>query len=73
MNQLPPEKQSEVLDFVFFLLGQVLVIVSLATDPLGIGNGTGIGWKQILGAVVGVMIVVGGGCLGWGKAGIKKI
>jgi hypothetical protein len=38
----------------------VAVIVSLEADALGIGRGIGIGWKQALGAVVGVMIVAVG-------------
>lgn len=57
---------------VLVILGVVLVIVSLAADVIGIGNGTGIGWKQILGAVVGVLVAAVGGWLGWGKASKKK-
>jgi hypothetical protein len=41
-------------------LGVILLIVSLAADSIGIGTGTGIGWKQIAGAVVGAIIAVYG-------------
>jgi hypothetical protein len=37
-------------------LGVVLFLVSLTADSLGIGEGTGIGWKQITGAIAGVVI-----------------
>jgi len=33
---------------VLVILGVVLLIVSLTADVIGIGNGTGIGWKQTL-------------------------
>ena len=54
------------------VLGVVVLVVSLSADALGIGNGAGIGWKQILGAVVGVLVAVGGGWLVWRKPASKK-
>ena len=62
----------KTIGIVLIILGVVLTIVSLAADVIGIGNGTGIGWKQILGAVVGVLVAVGGGWLAWSKPGPKK-
>jgi hypothetical protein len=50
----------------------VLLIVSLAADVIGIGNEADIGWKQLLGAIVGFLIVAFGGWLVWGKAGKQK-
>jgi len=38
-------------------LGAVGMVVSLAADALGIGNRAGIGWKQLLGAAAGVLVV----------------
>ncbi len=35
--------------------GVLLFLVSLTADTVGIGEGTGIGWKQIVGAVIGVI------------------
>ena len=37
-------------------VGVLLFLVSLMADSVGIGEGTGVGWKQITGAVVGVVI-----------------
>ena len=56
------------LGIIIIILGLLLAIVSLAADALGIGGAPGIGWKQILGTVVGVLIAVGGVWWGWGKA-----
>lgn len=41
--------------------GVVLGIVALAADSLGLGGHPGIGWKQILGALVGAAVAVAGG------------
>jgi len=56
---------------LFLPAGTSAVIVSLATDPLGIGM-NGIGWKQILGCGGGDDCG-GGGCLGWGKPESKDL
>ena len=57
---------------VLIILGVVVLVVSLAADPLGIGYGPGIGWKQILGAVIGVLVAIGGVWLALNKPGQKK-
>jgi len=36
--------------------GVLLFLFSLTADATGIGEGTGMGWKQITGAVIGVVI-----------------
>ena len=36
--------------------GMLLFLISLTADATGIGEGTGVGWKQITGAVIGVVI-----------------
>jgi hypothetical protein len=54
--EVPMSKRT--LAVVLIVLGAVLALVSLAADVLGIGNGSGFGWKQILGSVVGVLLVV---------------
>ena len=36
--------------------GVLLFLFSLTADTIGIGEGTGVGWKQIIGAVIGVVI-----------------
>ena len=57
---------------VLIVLGEVVLVVSLFADVIGIGNEVGISWKQILGAVVGAIVALGGLWLGWGKASKKK-
>lgn len=42
-------------------VGLVVAIVALAADSLGLGGHPGIGWKQILGALVGAAVAVAGG------------
>ena len=43
---------------VLLAIGVLIFLVSLTADALGIGEGTGIGWKQILGSVFGLVIAV---------------
>jgi hypothetical protein len=40
--------------------GIVLLAVSAGADVLKLGEGTGFGWKQITGCVIGVLDVVAG-------------
>jgi hypothetical protein len=41
---------------ILLVIGVALFFVSLTADAFGIGEGTGIGWKQITGSVVGLAI-----------------
>ncbi|MBD3855455.1 MAG: hypothetical protein IFK92_02805, partial [Acidobacteria bacterium] len=41
---------------ILLAVGVALFFVSLTADAFGIGEGTGIGWKQITGFVVGLII-----------------
>jgi hypothetical protein len=45
---------------VLLVVGVLLFLVSLAADPLGVGAAPGLGWKQIVGAVVGVVLAGAG-------------
>ena len=45
---------------ILLVAGVLLFFVSLAADAVGIGEGTGIGWKQITGAVIGVIVAAVG-------------
>lgn len=38
------------------VIGVLLFLVSLTADTTGLGEGMGVGWKQITGAVIGVVI-----------------
>ena len=40
--------------------GAVLLVVSVFADPIGIGGTDEFGWKQIAGAIVGGVALVGG-------------
>ena len=51
-----------LLGLIIVLLGTVLVVISVFADPIGIGvnDEYAFGWKQTLGTVVGVSLVVVG-------------
>ena len=51
---------------VLLAIGVLLFFVSLTADAFGIGEGTAIGWKQMAGVVVGLIIA------GIGAAQLKK-
>jgi hypothetical protein len=48
------------LTSILVVLGAALFAVSALAEPLGLGDGDGIGWKQSLGMVVGAVLVVAG-------------
>lgn len=41
-------------------IGVLLVLVSAAADRLGVGAAPGLGWKQVLGIVAGVVLAAAG-------------
>ena len=43
---------------ILLALGAALLALSALADPIGIGEGGGIGWKQIVGMVVGAAAIV---------------
>jgi hypothetical protein len=45
---------------VLLVVGVILLIVALAADAFGIGGASGFGYKQIIGAVAGVIAAVVG-------------
>ena len=53
----------KMLGVVFIILGVIVVAAALAADAVGIGNSTGIGWKQILAAVIGALVSLLGALL----------
>jgi hypothetical protein len=59
------------MGIVLVILGVVLLIVSLAADVIGIGNRMGIGWKQMLGAAVGLIVALVGAWVTWSKPSRK--
>ncbi len=45
---------------VLLTLGVLLFLVSAVADRLGLGAAPGVGWKQILGITVGVVLAAAG-------------
>ena len=45
---------------ILLAIGVLVFFVSLTADAFGIGEGTGIGWKQTMGVVVGLIITAVG-------------
>jgi hypothetical protein len=48
------------IGIVLIVLGVILAVVALAADVLSIGGSPGIGWKQLLGAAIGVIVAIVG-------------
>ena len=48
------------IGIALLVVGVVLLIGSLAADAVGIGGAIGFGYKQIIGAVAGVIVAVVG-------------
>ena len=61
------------LGWALVALGAVLVAVSALADPLGLGDGGGVGWKQITGIVVGAAVVLGGVALVYTRRGGERV
>jgi hypothetical protein len=55
------------MGYLAVAIGAVLLVVSAAADPLGIGEGGGFGWKQVVGVIVGAAIAAAGGWLVYGR------
>jgi len=48
------------LGIALLVVGIVVLLLSLAADAVGLGGATGFGYKQILGAVAGVVVAIVG-------------
>ena len=52
---------SKYLSVAAIILGVLLAVMSLLADEIGVsGGGEGIGWKQLIGAIVGMVIALAG-------------
>ena len=47
-------------------VGVAVLALSALADPIGIGEGSGIGWKQVVGVVVGALVA------GWGAVVLRR-
>jgi len=53
--------QGRILAITFIVLGVVLAAASALADQIGVGASTSsFGWKQLLGLVVGIVLVIAG-------------
>ena len=50
----------KTIGIALLVVGAVLLIGSLAVDAIGIGGVAGFGYKQIIGAVAGVIVAIVG-------------
>jgi len=48
------------IGIILHIIGLVLAALSLAADLIGLGEGSGFGYKQIAGLVVGVLGIITG-------------
>lgn len=49
---------SKTINLLIFSAGGLLILVSLLADAIGIGSYPGINWAQIVGAVVGLVLLI---------------
>ncbi len=53
--------QSRILAIAFIVVGVLLALVSALADQVGLGAPTSsFGWKQLLGLVLGIVLVIAG-------------
>lgn len=53
--------QARMLSIVMIVVGLVLAVVSAFADQIGLGApGSTFGWKQLLGTVIGIAILIAG-------------
>jgi hypothetical protein len=50
----------KTIGIALLAVGVIVLIISLGADLIGIGGAAGFGYKQIIGAVVGVIVAVVG-------------
>jgi hypothetical protein len=49
-------------------VGVLLGLIALFADPLGLGRSVGFGWKQGLGVLIGVVVILAEFYLRWRKS-----
>jgi hypothetical protein len=46
------------ISIALIVVGLIVAVVSLMADVVGLGAGDGVGWKQIIATIVGVVMVI---------------
>jgi uncharacterized membrane protein len=52
------EMQKKTWGFIFTVVGIIILLISLFGDLIGIGGYPGLGYKQIIGIIIGVIIII---------------
>lgn len=52
--------KKSIIGLVMLIVGILISLLSIAADSLGIGGASGFGYKQTTGAIVGIVMVIGG-------------
>ena len=60
------------LGYVLFIIGIVLIVVSVLADSIGVGSYPGFNWAQQVGTAVGVLVAVIGLVLAFRKPKLAK-
>lgn len=56
-----PPSANRLASLILIALGALLMVGAVFADSLGIsGGGTGFGWKQLIGAIVGLVVLLTG-------------
>lgn len=63
MMTTSPPAFTRVFAFGLISVGVILLIVAVFADRFGFGEGVGLGWKQLIAAIAGLALVLGG--LAW--------
>jgi hypothetical protein len=50
----------KTMGLVAVVIGTLIVVAALGADAIGVGGGSAIGWKQVLAAMMGVVIGAAG-------------
>lgn len=50
----------KIVAYILIILGVLVVFIGLGAEVIGLGDGDGIGWVQILFAGIGVVMIIGG-------------
>lgn len=61
--------QKTVVGLILTVVGIIVLLLSLFADLLGMGGYPGIGTKQIVGMIIGVVIIIIGSGLHWKSKG----